>query len=129
PAACGDVLEQVLQRSGGNPFFIEELAHDLRERGGVAAGASSLPTTIEAVLQARLDRLSPLEREIVQAAAAVGHEFWRDAVRTALASAPELVLSERELDAALAALEQREIVFALPPSGIDDDRYAFKHAL
>src|SRR5204862_318158 len=50
----------------GNPFFVEELARELRERGP-AAGA--LPSTIEEVIQTRLDRLAPEERDLVRAAA------------------------------------------------------------
>jgi serine/threonine-protein kinase len=127
PAADRAELKDLAQRAGGNPFFVEELARDLRERGSRAAGRiTPLPPTVEAVVQARLDRLPPREHEVVRAAAVVGREFWRDSCRAAL---DDPAIDERSLDEALAELERRSIVFALPPSGVDDDRYAFHNAL
>jgi tetratricopeptide (TPR) repeat protein len=117
-----------VRRAAGNPFFVEELARDLRERKPSRRHRpEALPATVEAVIQARLDRLAPRERELCRAAAVVGREFWRAGARAALPD-PD-AFDDRALDDTLAELERRNLVFALPPSGVDDDRYAFKHDL
>lgn len=74
----------VLERAGGVPLFVEELARDLldsgrlRERDGVleldpAAALSAIPVTLHSLLLARLDRLGPA-RELIQLAAVIGRE-------------------------------------------------------
>lgn len=128
PSASDELLRELVQRAEGNPFFIEELARNLQEqRINHSTSPMVLPPTVEAVIQARLDRLYPTEREVACAAAVVGREFWREAARAALAD--RSALSDVQLDLALAELERRSIVFALPPSGLDDDRYTFEHTL
>lgn len=128
PAASHEELADLVSRAGGNPFFIEELARDLRERGPAqVTQVTPLPATVEAVVQARLDRLPEAAQQVACAAAVVGHEFWREAAKCALAD-PHRV-SDRELDEILAELERRSIVAALPPTTFDDDRYAFNSAL
>ncbi len=122
PAASDEALAGVVARAGGNPFFIDELARDLVERGDAAG---TLPETVEAVVQARLERLSPIAADLLTAAAVVGRGFWREAARAAL-PAP---VGDTELDAALAELERRALAYPTPPSGLDDDRYELAHAL
>lgn len=84
--AVTDFLER---KTGGNPFFIEQLALDLKEQGflieqerdGITVldlnktELDSLPTTISGVLIARLDRLSHQVQETIKAAAVIGQEF------------------------------------------------------
>ncbi len=123
PIASEDELAEVVQRAGGNPFFLEELAREVAERGGGAD--STLPPTVEAAVQARLDRLSQAAAELLGAAAVVGRGFWRDAARAALPSP----MADAELDVGLAELERLGLVFPAPPTGIDDDRYQFGQAL
>ncbi len=122
PAASDEALANVVARAGGNPFFVEELARELVERGD-ATGA--LPETVEAAVQARLERLSPVASDLLAAAAVVGRAFWREAARVAM-PAP---VGDTELDAALAELERRALAYPAPPSGPDDDRYELAHAL
>jgi tetratricopeptide (TPR) repeat protein/class 3 adenylate cyclase len=73
-------------RSGGNPFFLEELCHSMREAGMLAvedgrarlSGTPEelhLPSTIQGVIRTRLDRLTPATREVVRSAAVLGREF------------------------------------------------------
>jgi tetratricopeptide (TPR) repeat protein/class 3 adenylate cyclase len=81
-----DVAGALHDRSGGNPFFLEELCQSLREAGvlrfeGERVRLSGtpedlhLPTTIQGVIRTRLDRL-PLEtREVVRSAAVLGRDF------------------------------------------------------
>jgi tetratricopeptide (TPR) repeat protein len=108
----------------GNPFFVEELAQDQLER---SSGVAATPSTVEEVIQARLDRLSDAEREVLRAAALLGHNFRRREILSLLAAvgAPET----EELDACLAALDARRIVSPLPPDASADDRYALRHSL
>jgi len=122
PLAGDDELVELVTRAGGNPFFIEELAREVAERGGAD---STLPPTVEAAVQARLDRLSADAVELLGAAAVVGRGFWRDAVRAALATA----IDDADLDAGLAELERKGLVFPAPPTGVDDERYQFGQAL
>jgi tetratricopeptide (TPR) repeat protein len=128
PAAGDFEIDDLVAKSGGNPFFIEELARDLRERGTrPITQVTPLPATVEAVVQARLDRLPTRARDIACAAAVIGLEFWRDAARAALPEPGSL--SDRELDGMLAVLEHRAIVAARPPTEVDDERYVFHSAL
>jgi class 3 adenylate cyclase/tetratricopeptide (TPR) repeat protein len=73
-------------KTGGNPFFIEHLALDMRERGilvkneqdewqPVVQALGEMPSSISAVLVARLDRLPLQPKAIVQVAAVLGQSF------------------------------------------------------
>jgi adenylate cyclase len=62
----------VAERAEGNPFFVEELARYLRERGGEAR---ELPATVQDLLTARLDRLPEGLKRTLQTAAVLGRQF------------------------------------------------------
>jgi class 3 adenylate cyclase/tetratricopeptide (TPR) repeat protein len=80
------LLETMLLKSGGNAFFIEQLAYALREsgaiarEGGVWVGRQSLalvvPDSVHEVLGARIDGLQAGPARVVRAAAVVGRTFW-----------------------------------------------------
>jgi predicted ATPase/DNA-binding SARP family transcriptional activator len=65
---------ELIARAEGNPLFIEQMLALLAE--GDRHLAESLPPTIQAVLAARLDRLNPVERALVDCASVVGLTFW-----------------------------------------------------
>lgn len=76
-----DVRALLIERSGGNPFFIEELVALLSESGIVSGasaaladlkGASTLPATLRGLVAARLDALPPGERGVLEDAAVLG---------------------------------------------------------
>ena len=79
------VAQQLAERSGGNPYFLEQALSDLLERGAlrrsnggyVLAGSESavVPALVQEALQARLSRLDPQARELVGVAAVVGRTF------------------------------------------------------
>jgi ABC-type transport system substrate-binding protein/class 3 adenylate cyclase len=80
------VTELLAERSGGNPFFLEEALRDLVERGALrrvdgtwelAVGEDELavPAVVQGALQARLDRLNPATREVLSLAAVIGRTF------------------------------------------------------
>ncbi len=79
---------RVHERTGGNPFFLEQVCRTLLEeqvvttQGGEAVAASGvevlrLPDTVQAVIRARLDRLDRDARDVLRVAAVIGREFGR----------------------------------------------------
>ncbi|WP_191057620.1 adenylate/guanylate cyclase domain-containing protein [Geminicoccus harenae] len=89
--ALFDAAEQharrCVARAGGNPLFLEQLLRHAEEHDG-----SSVPGSVQSLVQARLDRLPPLDRSALQAASVLGQRFERDALRHLLAQpdyAPE----------------------------------------
>ncbi len=65
--------QAIVAKAAGNPFFVEELTWAAVAHGD-HAGTLSLPDTIEAVLAARIDRLPPEEKRLLQIAAVIGPE-------------------------------------------------------
>src|SRR3954454_4678094 len=68
--------ELVLERAGGNPLFLEEIARAL----GDDEALERIPDTVQALIAARIDRLPPDEKRILQSAALVGRVFWLGAL-------------------------------------------------
>ncbi len=124
--ADAEAARALAAAADGNPFFVEELAEDLRQRGGASGGPA--PTTVEEAIQAHLDRLSLDERELLRAASVLGLGFRRAALPPLLAAA-DVILSPGELDDRLAGLEARNILAAQPADADADDRFAIRHAL
>ena len=125
------VREAVVERSEGNPFFVEELLATLidrvvlvRENGAWSCGELPegfvIPDTVQAVLAARIDLLPETEKAALQAAAVIGRVFWTRPVYDLLGGAtPDFGL-----------LEEREFVRRRLSSTIAGEReYAIKHAL
>jgi len=126
-----EVIDQIIDRTDGEPLFIEELTRSVLESGllreethrYVLDGALppfAIPTTLHDSLMARLDRLSSVRR-VAQIGAAIGREFPYPLLRTVSG------LAEGELNAALVRLVSSELVIqrGLPPDAV----YAFKHSL
>ena len=84
------VQQAIVAKAAGNPFFVEELTWAAVEHGD-PAGPLPLPDTIEAVLAARMDRLPPEEKRLVQTAAVIGTEVPLPLLQR-LAELPEDVL-------------------------------------
>ncbi len=119
-------------RTGGNPFFTEEVVRALVE-GGTLEGSRGeyrlvrsmesieIPATVQAVLAARIDRLAERERGVLQTAALIGKEFpWAILERVVDGSTGELTAS-------LASLERAEFIFQR--SLYPEAEYAFRHPL
>ncbi|HEX5609479.1 MAG TPA: adenylate/guanylate cyclase domain-containing protein [Solirubrobacterales bacterium] len=92
--------EPIHERTQGNPFFIEEIVRELAESGHLEGqhGAyrlarpvedAGVPVTVQAVLAARIDRLSPSAKQLVQVASVVGKEFSGRALGLAAGLEPE----------------------------------------
>ncbi|MBW2282023.1 MAG: AAA family ATPase [Deltaproteobacteria bacterium] len=131
PSLAG-LSDRILERTGGTPFFIEEVVQSLLESGtleGVRGRYSlahpvdqiQIPATVESLLAARIDRLGELEKEILQTAAVIGREFAASLLERVSGRAGD------EVAQALRSLVQREFLFeqALYP----DLELAFKHPL
>ena len=122
----------LIARTQGNPFFLEESVLTLVETGVLVGdrGASRLakpleslqvPATVQAVLAARIDRLPPAEKRLLQTAAVIGTE-----VSFALVQAIG-ELSEEELRRALGHLQAAEFLYETRL--FPEPEYTFKHAL
>jgi adenylate cyclase len=131
-AGLAALRERIRSRSGGNPFFLEEIALSLIESGVVAGTRGKyrltrpidtvgIPETVHAVLAARIDRLAERDKAVLQAASVVGKSFAEPILRR-VANVPEL-----ELLTSLGALRQAEFVYeeAVHPETV----YTFKHPL
>jgi class 3 adenylate cyclase/tetratricopeptide (TPR) repeat protein len=123
---------RLMERTGGNPFFLEESVRTLVETGVLvgerswyrvakAFQATLVPPTVQAVLASRVDRL-PLEaKRLLQAASVIGTNVPY-ALLEAVAE-----LSEDALGGGLAHLQAAEFLYETNPS--PDVEYTFKHAL
>jgi predicted ATPase/class 3 adenylate cyclase len=74
-----DLLARITQAAEGNPLFVEQMLAMIIEEGAPATELS-IPPSIHALLAARLDRLEPEERAVIERASVIGKEFWRGAV-------------------------------------------------
>ncbi|MFN8544238.1 MAG: adenylate/guanylate cyclase domain-containing protein [Candidatus Binatia bacterium] len=79
-----DVEERILARAEGSPFFTEEITRALVEEGHEIP----IPGTVQEVLAARLDRLSPAAKRVVQVAAVFGRQFRRPELEHVLTGEP-----------------------------------------
>ncbi len=110
------LIERLVQLSEGNALFLEELVRAVAEgRGG------ETPGTLMAMLQARIERLSPEERRVLRVASVLGERF-RDGDVGALFGA-----GERRLEGWLRGLVQREVLAA--HRGEARAEHRFRHAL
>ncbi len=122
----------ITARTGGNPFFIEELVKSWSEDGSLTGspGAyrcvapireASVPDTVQALLAARIDRLPETDKRVLQTAAVIGKKFSEPLLR-AVTALPDL-----ELFTALRRLLEAELVYeeSLAP----ELEYTFKHRL
>jgi class 3 adenylate cyclase len=128
-ALSAALCQRLVERSEGNPLFLEELLDALIDQGllqrdGSAAVSGSdelaVPDSLRGVLAARIDLLPAAEKEALQAAAVIGRTFWRGALRELIDGTPP----------DLAVLEQRDFVRRRSTSLIAGEReLIFKHAL
>lgn len=127
----------ILDKTEGTPFFMEEIVQELVEQGvlirdGVEAGLTPvpplhsqpdlrIPTTVQGVLAARIDRLAPDEKAFLQQLAVIGREFPLSLVKEVIA------LPEDDLYRLLSALQHKEFLYERP--AFPEVEYHFKHAL
>ena len=146
PESAGEILNSVLgndhglqslkqlliERTEGNPFFLEESVRTLVETKVLAGErgnyhlekkveSTQVPATVQAVLAARIDRLPLEEKQLLQSAAVIG----KDVPFSLLQAITEL--SDEELRRGLTHLQAAEFLYET--SLFPDLEYTFKHAL
>jgi DNA-binding SARP family transcriptional activator len=106
---------RIVETADGNPFFIEQLV------AMGAEGGEALPSSIHAVLAARIDRLEPRERAVLEHAAVQGRSFYAGAVGDALGT------SRMATD--LVSLAQKQLIRAEHSDLPGEDVFRFAHVL
>jgi len=129
-----ELAQFVYERAQGNPFFIQEVLDTLVEteviesvRGTLVVRGelqqADLPQTIQGLIQARIDRLSEMDKLVLKVAAVIGREFQ---LRVLTGSIP-VPMPHSELVQRLHTLEARDFSYQ---SEVEPDlTYMFKHAL
>ena len=150
-----DLREMVVGGAEGNPFYVEELIKMLIDQRVIVTGADEwsvdtsrlgevkVPPTLTGVLEARLDKLTPQEKGVLQRASVIGRIFWGGAVehlgagaatsnKRATVSEPASGPSAAGAGVAevLESLRQKELIYRREASTFAGAReYIFKHAL
>ena len=125
------VIEQTVQRAGGNPFFIEEVVRSFIDEGAVALkdgtfqmtekiGTMSIPYSIHDVLMARIDRLEEKTRELVKVASVIGRNFFYRILA-------DVASPDEDIDGRLSYLKEIQLVRERRRMG--EVEYLFNHAL
>ena len=131
-AALADLAREIRERSNGNPLFMEELVRMLAESGSLVGvrGAyrpgpnrsrTTLPSSLQALLESRIDLLPPREKVVLHTASVVGQTFGADLLRRVLGMAQE------DLDEALVVLQEGEFIRPSVPDR--EERYGFRHPM
>ncbi len=122
----------VLEKTQGTPFFMEEMVQTLAEEGALSGERGSyrlakapttlhLPSTVQAILAARIDRLAPDEKALLQQLSVIGREFPLGLIRQVIPH------PEADLYRLLASLQRKEFLYEQP--AFPEVEYIFKHAL
>jgi class 3 adenylate cyclase/tetratricopeptide (TPR) repeat protein len=112
----------LLEKTEGNPLFVEETLRMLSEANGAAV--ERIPDTLQALIAARIDHLPAGEKSVLQRAAVIGRTFWSGAVEHLGGD------GDSELEPLLDDLLLREFVLKEQRSTISgEDAYRFKHVL
>jgi class 3 adenylate cyclase len=128
----GPLKHLVAEKTEGNPFFMEEAVQVLIDEGALVRegaavrltkplGELKIPPTVQAILAARIDRLAPDHKALLQTLAVIGTEFKLGLIRK-VATKPG-----PELEPTLSELQLAEFIYEQPAVG--DVEYTFKHAL
>ncbi len=125
------VKQRIVDRAGGNPFFIEEIVRSLIDEGAIVRtnGAFEvtekidhvvIPSTINDVLMARIDRLEEQTRDLIKVASVIGRSFFDKILK-------EVAASIEGVDKRLAYLKDSQ--FIRDRMRMEELEYLFKHAL
>lgn len=129
------IVERVSAAADGNPLYLEQMLSMLIDQGAIRQEAGrwvtttaladvEVPPTIAALLTARLDRLGPTERTVIERSAVVGQVFYRGAVE-ALVPPPV----QPEVAPSLRALATKELIRPDDGSMVGEEAFRFLHAL
>ncbi len=120
------LMSRLIERAGGNPFYLGELANYLHSCGvdptDEAAGSIELPASLSSLVLSRIDSLAESPRRTLKVASVVGREFGSDELMGAY---PEIG-SKTQVSTQLRRLIQQDLVTL---EDADCDGHAFKHAV
>ena len=125
------IIQRIIERAGGNPFFIEEIVRSFIDEGVVVVkdgafqvsekiGTVTIPNSINDVLMARIDRLEEKTRNLVKVASVIGRNFYHR-ILSGVASEIE------DLDGRLSYLMDIQLIRERRSMG--ELEYLFNHAL
>jgi class 3 adenylate cyclase/tetratricopeptide (TPR) repeat protein len=119
-----ETLRALLQRAGGNPLYAEEFVRLLADREQLPEAVEGVPESVQALIAARLDTLSPERKSLLQDASVLGKVFWAGALAEMGAREP------REVELALHELARKELVRPARTSSMEGEQeYGFWHLL
>jgi len=130
--ALDDLSARIRERTAGNPFFMEELVTMLADtgvltgsRGAYAPGPNSdqasLPSSLQALLESRIDLLPPAQKQVLQTAAVIGKTFSLPLLRRVTE------LDERDCAEVIDALLDADFIAGCAPD--DEVHYTFRHPM
>jgi tetratricopeptide (TPR) repeat protein len=128
PLMAAPAQQALLERSGGNPLYLTEYVRLAAERGLLdrlgETAELPLPETVQAIIAARLDLLSPEDKALLQAASVVGKVFWSGALAVITGTPMDAV------ESTLRRLTRRDLVRPVRRSSMfGQDEHAFAHVL
>jgi len=133
-----ELLDLIHEKTSGNPFFVEQLLLDLKDKGVINVGVSfvgtrkgkpqnqlsvnekelqTIPLNIQSIVVSRLDRLSKDVKKVVQTASVIGREFLVKILT-------DVLRNDKQLDTKLESIKNEKIWSAL-----SEMNYLFKHSL
>jgi class 3 adenylate cyclase/tetratricopeptide (TPR) repeat protein len=117
----GETRRLLLQKTEGNPLYLEETIRMVQESG--ESSAERIPDTLQALIGARIDRLPPASKIVLQRTSVIGRGFWAGAVA-------HLSPDVDGIEEALEDLMLRDFVVGQPRSTISGETaYRFRHVL
>jgi class 3 adenylate cyclase/tetratricopeptide (TPR) repeat protein len=128
PEGIGPLIHE---RTGGNPFFMEEISSALIEEGAIHVkdrqalltrplDKLTLPDTVQAVIRSRLDRLDQYSRESMRLASVIGREFTRRILE-------QISTFKEQLSQSLENLKMLELIQQIRV--VPEMEYMFKHVI
>ncbi|HYZ18520.1 MAG TPA: AAA family ATPase, partial [Gaiellaceae bacterium] len=121
-AVSAETRRLLLQKTEGNPLFLEETIR-MVEESGEALAVARIPDTLQAMIAARIDRLPPASKTVLQRTSVIGRSFWAGAVH-------HLVGDLEGVEEALEDLMLRDFIVGEARSSISGETpYRFRHVL
>jgi class 3 adenylate cyclase/tetratricopeptide (TPR) repeat protein len=130
-SALGSLKATIIERTQGNPFFMEEMVQVLFDQGVLVRDGTvtiarpltsiQIPSTVKGILAARIDKLAAPDKDLLQSLAVIGKEFPIGLVRRVVGKPDD------ELVPMLSNLQAAEFIYEQP--AFPENEYIFKHAL
>ncbi len=125
------IMDSIVSRTGGNPFFVEEIMRACIDDESVQVAAEGfrvteklrslvVPATVNEVIMSRFDRLDESTRELLRVASVIGRSFFHKIL-------VQIAQGVEQIDQKLGVLKEMQII--LQRGGAEEVEYLFKHAL